>query len=238
MTFSDFMKILYTYAGDGLAIPEFIIHITDQIMEESCTKETTQSNANGKCNPLSVKSNDMLYKIYRGDKALPKKDAQIIFKYIDPDRFRSYLLHFSDEAIAGIGSKLRDENVEIEIDDDGEANIENTCIKLFVSIIKNSCKQISPKQKTSKSQKAKEKPHAEAQLSIPNECRICFCCENWKGNMQDAYNNTFGTLGRCQLYSKEILSTEGTNCAGFMPAYGHISHYQLMNKFSRPWKNL
>lgn len=141
MTFSDFMKILYTYIGDGFVIPEFIIHITDQIMKESCTKETTQSNANGKGNPLSVKSNDMLYKIYHGKKALPKRDAQIILAHIDPDCFRSYLLHFPKEIINKIASELRAKNVKMNIDEDNEEDVETTCAELFASIIERCAKK-------------------------------------------------------------------------------------------------
>lgn len=238
MTFSDFIKILYSYIGNGQQIPDFIVDITNQIMEEPNTKNTVKQDKNGKYNPLSSKNSDMLYKIYQGKKALPKKDAQIILAHIDPDRFRCHLLHFPEKTINLIASELRDKNVKMNIDENGEEDIEATCAELFASIIEDCAKKTHVKHTSDQCLLPTLNTNSDIQLSIPNECKICLCCKNWKGNMQDAYNNTFGTLGRCQLHSKEILSTEGTNCTGFMPAYGHISHYQLMHKFPGLWKNL
>lgn len=65
------------------------------------------------------------------------------------------------------------------------------------------------------------------QFDVPQECKICLYCENWTGNMQDAYNNAFGTIGRCRFYSKETLSTENKNCNYFIPDYGRVLHYQV-----------
>ena len=238
MTFSDFMKILHSYIGNGQKIPDFIVDITNQIMEEPHTNNTIQLDKAGKYNPLSNKNSDMLYKIFRGEKALPKRDAQTILAHIDPDRFRCYLLHFSKEVINLIASELRNKNVKMKInEEDSEEDIEATCADLFLSIIENCAKKTHENHTSDQCSLSELYTNSDDQLSIPNECKICLCCENWKGNMQDAYNNTFGTLGKCRLYSKKILSTEGTDCNGFMPAYGRVTHYQLMNKYSRLQKN-
>lgn len=128
MTFSEFLKILYLCIGNGQKIPDFVVEITNHIIKESSTKKDI-------FNPLSGKSNDMLYKIFSGERKLPKKDAQVIFTHMDSDHFRSYLLHISKEAIDQIGSELRNRNIEI-VNDEGEEDIENTCSELFASIIK------------------------------------------------------------------------------------------------------
>lgn len=100
MTFSEFLNILRQYIGRSQNIPDFVVEITNQIIKESSEKKDN-------INPLSSKNDSMLYKIYSGEKNLPKKDAKVIFTHMDSDRFRSYLLSFSKEAIDQIGSELR-----------------------------------------------------------------------------------------------------------------------------------
>lgn len=42
---------------------------------------------------------------------------------------------------------------------------------------------------------------------IGSENEICLCCENWTGDMENAFNAPHGSLGKCTLKNKEMLST-------------------------------
>ena len=225
MTFSEFLNILRQYIGRSQNIPDFVVEITNQIIKESSEKKDN-------INPLSSKNDSMLYKIYSGEKNLPKKDAKVIFTHMDSDRFRSYLLSFSKEAIDQIGSELRKKNIEIIIFE-GVEEIEITCSELFASIIKECLEK--PQKNHIPAHKSEYITSTGSELAIPNECKICLCCKNWKGNTQDAYNSSSGTLGICHSYRKATLSIEGTDCNLFIPIYGRISHYQLMKKYPKPW---
>lgn len=79
------------------------------------------------------------------------------------------------------------------------------------------------------------------EIAIPQEYKLCFYCENWKGNAQDACQNVNGTFGRCTMYSKDMLSTK-TGCIEFSPEYKRItkntllknSHSGIGSTFSNP----
>lgn len=63
-----------------------------------------------------------------------------------------------------------------------------------------------------------------AQLAIPQDCKICLFCENWKGDAHDALESTSGAYGRCIHLRKDILSQE-MKCEGFKENWGLITKY-------------
>lgn len=77
-----------------------------------------------------------------------------------------------------------------------------------------------------------------AQLSVPNDCKICLYCKNWEGNTKNAYKSIAGVYGTCIVYDKKILSTtDGTNCHMFIPNYEQIHRYEINQRY-KTTKNL
>lgn len=63
-----------------------------------------------------------------------------------------------------------------------------------------------------------------AQLAIPQDCKICLFCENWKGNTHEALESISGAYGRCIYLGKDMLSKE-FKCEGFIERWGLITKY-------------
>lgn len=63
-----------------------------------------------------------------------------------------------------------------------------------------------------------------AQLAIPQDCKICLFCENWKGNAREALKGTSGAYGRCIHLGKDMLSKE-LKCERFIEKWGLITKY-------------
>ena len=67
-----------------------------------------------------------------------------------------------------------------------------------------------------------------AQLTIPKSCKVCLCCDNWKGNVCNAYKSSGGVEGKCIMYNKNTLSVDGRSCERFCPNYGRITQYNFL----------
>ena len=67
-----------------------------------------------------------------------------------------------------------------------------------------------------------------AQLTIPKNCKVCLCCDNWKGNVSNAYKSSRGGEGKCIMYDKNTLSVDGRSCERFYPNYGRITQYNFL----------
>lgn len=63
---------------------------------------------------------------------------------------------------------------------------------------------------------------ASAQLSIPEDCKICLYCKYWQDNVYDAVEG----IGRCTKLNKDIESTVA-KCSKFKENWGRITNYQL-----------
>ncbi|MBD5451955.1 MAG: hypothetical protein HDR25_04880 [Lachnospiraceae bacterium] len=72
-----------------------------------------------------------------------------------------------------------------------------------------------------------------SEISVPPECKICLCCENWKGNERNAYESINGVEGKCIMFDKNTLSSDGSNCKRFNACYGRVFNY---TKFSNTIK--
>lgn len=53
----------------------------------------------------------------------------------------------------------------------------------------------------------RERTNTLAVRDIGQENEICLCCENWTGDMENAFNAPHGSLGKCSLKNEEMLST-------------------------------
>ena len=69
-----------------------------------------------------------------------------------------------------------------------------------------------------------------AQIAIPENCRICLCCQNWNGNVQAAYKNIDEEYGECKAFGKEVLAINGIDCAKFKENYSRATNYRLFKR--------
>ena len=138
MTFSQFVQMLYPLIGKEQSPADFILFLTDQIMDIQTGSDDPSVNYN--MNPLVRLSPDSLTKIYNGSRSLSKKRARIIVAQLNTENFKSYLLTFSEDVIGLIASALqRNEN-------DYEKTVDS-CTELFVSTLKE-CAYRKKKKKT------------------------------------------------------------------------------------------
>ena len=135
MTLSNFAKILHTHIGNGQKTSDFILCLTDNIMEEPLAKSGERKMGYNELNPLIKKSPDTLRKIYNGLRSLSKRDAGAIISFLDKNKFSEYLLTFSPDAICLIGDVLQEEGVTF--DDVDSDIIVDTCANLFASILRS-----------------------------------------------------------------------------------------------------
>lgn len=136
MTFSDFAQLMYPIIGNGKKTYEFVIQLTDHIME-------VPNNDNDEYNPLNKLDTSTLGKIYSGKRNLSRRTAITINSHLDKSTFHNYLMDFPTDTAISIMNALQEKQIEITNGDPIEA-----CTDLFVSIIQdctNKKKQINPK---------------------------------------------------------------------------------------------
>lgn len=61
-----------------------------------------------------------------------------------------------------------------------------------------------------------------ASLSIPPQCKQCFYCQMWNGNVKNALTSASGVYGECIFYNKNVISVN-RSCDMFAPNYGRIT---------------
>ena len=135
MTFSDFAQMMYPIIGNGIKTWEFVIQLTNHIME-------IPNDNNDEYNPLSKLDISTLGKIYSGKRNLSQRAAIAINSHLDKSTFHNYLMDFPTDTTISIMYALQEKQIEITNDDPIEA-----CTNLFVSIIQdctNKKKQINP----------------------------------------------------------------------------------------------
>lgn len=163
ITFSDFVNILYPYLGAGRNRSEFIVDITNLIMEKPCTEKDRQLAYEDKYNPLCHLTPNMREKIFRGDRSLSQKDAQAILKHLDINNFKAYLLLQPKDVINQLGDILCNRNIEMKVDEDGEIEVEITFAELFALILQDCANKDKTRDKRTPEQKA---------LDMPKRCNL------------------------------------------------------------------
>lgn len=106
MNFSEFAKMLRPKIGRGRKIPEFVLFLTDKIINEPKGDEET-SSIKDSYNPLAKKGNSLLYKIYNGVRDISESDAQVLSSYLNIDRFKGFLSEFPNEVIDMLNSDMK-----------------------------------------------------------------------------------------------------------------------------------
>ena len=108
LDFSTFVKILYPYCSVGGAKYEFVVIITDNIMEES-------GDLN---NPLAGYMPDHRTHIFNGTKPISRKTATIILGHLDKFRFEEYLDNtLTDDARQSISDSLNNYKLNTNLND-------------------------------------------------------------------------------------------------------------------------
>lgn len=143
MNFSEFAQMMYPFIGKGQKTSDFIIDLTNQIMETPSTDYDKKQYREDKYNPLSSAGISKLEKIYNGARNLTKRDAQEIITHLNKEKFMDYLSNYPDDIIDSIGTALQQNGIQFY-----NAEILDTCAELFASILiesANGNKKLSPK---------------------------------------------------------------------------------------------
>lgn len=234
MTFSEFAKMLYSCIGENQKSWEFVIHLTNQIMENPIREQDKQKDIDDEYNPLSKLQPNTLTKIYNGTRCIRKKNARIILSHLDKEKFNEYLSSFSPDTIDLIGFSLQEKGITFAYNETIDE-----CTNLFVSILQE-CAQRDTAHKESEIQQPSPNILAKAvvsdtcnigaQIYIPDKYKNCAFCTRWKGDLKYTSKSETGIWGICMLHNKEMFSTEGIDCKLYEPKYGKITIDELLSK--------
>ena len=122
MNFSQFAKIMYPFCGAGMSEADFIIALTNNIMESSGEKD----------NPLNNLTPDFRKRIYEGTRSISKKSASAILNRLDKIRFEAYLDALTEDARKSITKSLDKYDNQFST-----ANVIFQCAEIFESILIN-----------------------------------------------------------------------------------------------------
>ena len=100
MNFSDFAKVLYPYCNEGKSIPEYVMHLVDQIMGGQPARQRKDGTFQ---NPMRNIDEDNLRNYFHGKRSISPKDASTIYSSINLEKFEKYIeKRCSDDAQARI----------------------------------------------------------------------------------------------------------------------------------------
>jgi len=126
MTFSEFAKMLYPYCGNGANQSDFVIALTDAILEEP--KDGVDDKEH---NPVASYTLSTREKIFNGGSAIGKKQAIAMRQKIYKENFSEYVNALSPDTLAA----LEEEVIKRGIDASSNNSIGDVCADLFASII-------------------------------------------------------------------------------------------------------
>lgn len=86
------------------------------------------------------------------------------------------------------------------------------------------------KNKKNMPQANSQNTNANARIAIPQDCKKCLYCKNWKGNVHDANESPSGVYGRCIIYNENKRSTE-SSCDDFRENFGLLEKTILQKRF-------
>lgn len=193
MKFNEFVAMIYSYDTKGLTKSEFVIFLTNQIMEEPFTEADKQKELNDKYNPLASLTSNALEKIFNGSRNISKKHARIIRSHLDKDKFDTYITTFNNNAIDYFCETLKKAGISIT---DNQVSL--ACADTFEKILMDVANATS-KQSSSSSIKRfvkdaankngnvslKSIKHSNVKNDIPSEEDIPF---------EEIFNNAFNSI--------------------------------------------
>lgn len=160
MTFSEFANILYPFIGGEKTTSDFIIELTNHIMEEPFSEEDVKAKEEDKYNPLAEFETNSLQKIYKGSTPFSKKNARRILKHLDKAKFYEYIDKLSYDTQLGIKNELLANDPAISIDD-----ICETCSALFEKILYECVNKENKASKNTSQLKQKPSPPSKKMLT-------------------------------------------------------------------------
>ena len=122
MNFSQFAKALYPFYGAGLTETDFIIEVTNKIMEHSSDEN----------NPLKNLKPDFRKRIFEGSRSISRKNAATILNSLDKIRFEEYINGLTDDARRNISNYLGEYGYIIPFTD-----VAFQCAEILENILKN-----------------------------------------------------------------------------------------------------
>ena len=126
MTFSEFAKMLYPYCGNGVKQSDFVIVITDALLEEP--KEDAKDNEH---NPVAKYSLSTREKIFSGGSVIGQKQAIAMRQKIYKENFSEYVNALSPDTLDALGKEV----AKCGIDANSNDSIGDVCADLFANII-------------------------------------------------------------------------------------------------------
>ena len=132
MTFSDFAKMLYTYLGGESKTSDFVLALTDAILEES-----NDNSDLSELNPLVSGKSGKAYKVgslekvYNGGLKIAQAKASAMVKRLYSENFSEYVNKLSPDALSLLSEDLSKRGIDVS-----GGNIGDVCAELFKSIIK------------------------------------------------------------------------------------------------------
>lgn len=104
MNFSEFAKTLYPYCGNGCNQADFVIELTDKIMEG---RPGRAHQGDRYQNPLRSKDERTLLSYFNSERSISQSDASVILSCIDKYKFEQYLQkQCSSDALALLAKDL------------------------------------------------------------------------------------------------------------------------------------
>lgn len=144
MTFSEFAKMLYPIIGGNQTTSDFILCLTNQIIDIPDSEPNEHLATYNNCNLLSSYSPDTLTRYYNGSRNLSNKIARSYISKLDSKKFEDYLSTFPNDVTDNlIAAALKKHGIDFV---DNEAI--DACTNLFVSILEecaNKHRNHSPK---------------------------------------------------------------------------------------------
>ena len=122
MNFSQFVKALYPFCGAEVTEADFIIVITNKIMEHSGDES----------NPLKNLKPDFRKRIFEGSRFISKKNSTAILNRLDKMRFEEYINSLAADAHRIIGVSMSDYGYRVT-----SANVAFQCADILENILKN-----------------------------------------------------------------------------------------------------
>lgn len=108
MTLSDFLNMLHSYIGIECDKQDYIVFLQSIIMRPPETAAEEKAADEGNYYPYtgSEDEKDFLFRVYKGNKQLPKKKAQMIKKHYKPGALKTEISAIDDAAKSDFANEL------------------------------------------------------------------------------------------------------------------------------------
>lgn len=233
MTFGQFIHILYNAIGGEKNIPDFAIHFIDKISAKPSSDADNKKAEDGEYNPLANiqdKNAETLRKYCAEKVDLPKRKKQEIRNILSEDNFVNYFTTLNDKQFENIKKNFEKNGINF----DPDVGDVDQCYALFCKILDGDLSTdnnntLSENTANKSVQNLPDNEQGISKLRISEKCHLCLYCKNWKGDFADSCHSSNGTYGRCVVFSKNTLSTEGTSCDRYDANVARVTIYDLQH---------